>query len=171
MADDDFQVIISNQDYEKLQGHENKNKELEAAIAKLTKENGELKSKNKDLNRSVYVRDSYIEQLVSEFESAFAEILGLEIISSDITKSFYQDVVSHEQNGISSIELRHALEAFCGQNKKTFAKAGELVSKFNEQDQKIKKIEQELEIAVKRSSINLGKDKSEKGNFPQAQQK
>ena len=71
MADDDFQVIISTEDYEKLQNHENKNKELKTEIEKLMKENAVLKTKNKDLTRSVYVRDAYIEQLVGEFESAF----------------------------------------------------------------------------------------------------
>ena len=65
MADDDFQVIITTGDYEKLQTHENKNKELKTELDKLVKENTELKSKIKNLTRSVYVRDTYIEQLVN----------------------------------------------------------------------------------------------------------
>ena len=61
-----------------------------------------------------------------------------------MTKSFYQDVVSHEQNGISSIEMRHALEAFMDQNQKAFSRVQEVIDKFREQEAIIKDLRKEL---------------------------
>ncbi len=54
-----------------------------------------LKNKIKDQNKAIYVRDAFIDYIVTESDYAFANILNLNIISSDITQSFYQDVVSH----------------------------------------------------------------------------
>lgn len=76
-----------------------------------------------------------------------------------MTKSYYQDIVSHEQNGISSIELRHALEAFTDQNKRIFSKVADLISKFSDQQSKIK----ELESLSKKSKIEV-KEAIEKAN-------
>ena len=54
-----------------------------------------LKNKINDQNKAIYVRDAFIDYIVTESDYAFANILNLNIISSDITQSFYQDVVSH----------------------------------------------------------------------------
>jgi hypothetical protein len=54
-----------------------------------------LKNKIKDQNKAIYIRDAFIDYIVTESDYAFANILNLNIISSDITQSFYQDVVSH----------------------------------------------------------------------------
>ena len=147
MAEDSFQMIISSEDYDKLQAHEKRNKELEALNARLAEENAALKEKNKDLIRRVYIREAFIDNLANEIEATFGEILGLEIVSSDITQSFYQDVVSHEQNGISSIELRHALEAFNGQKKQVFGRARDILEKFSGQQNTIRELEKKLRTA------------------------
>lgn len=67
-------------------------------VEDLTKENenlkkltNQLKSEVKDLKKTVYVRDSFIELLSGEFLQIFGTILGVDIISDDsISKSFYQ---------------------------------------------------------------------------------
>jgi hypothetical protein len=61
----------------------------------LNEEISTLKNKIKDQNKAIYVRDAFIDYIVTESDYAFANILNLNIISSDITQSFYQDVVSH----------------------------------------------------------------------------
>lgn len=55
----------------------------------------------------------------------------------------YQDVVSHEQNGISSIELKEALELYIKKNKNIFERWKEVESKFMEMENKIKILEME----------------------------
>ena len=66
------------------------------------------------MKKSIYVRDSYIEYMINEFVQLFGTVLGVDVISneSSITKSFYQEIATYEQNGISSIEMRAAMDLF-----------------------------------------------------------
>lgn len=94
---------------------------------------------------------------MTESDYALGPILNLDIISSDITQSFYQDVVSHEQNGISSIELREAMELYISKNQRIFQRFKDVQDKFNEMQAKIVT----LESSNKRNSLsNIREEKA-----------
>lgn len=84
-------MIVSSEDYKKLSTHTKLVEELTKENENLKKLANQLKSEVKDLRKTVYIRDSFIELLSGEFLQIFGTILGVDIISDDsISKSFYQ---------------------------------------------------------------------------------
>ena len=57
-------------------------------IKKLNGEISTLKNKIKDQNKAIYVRDAFIDYIVTESDYAFANILNLNIISTKEKKKF-----------------------------------------------------------------------------------
>lgn len=134
MDDDDFQMIVSKEDYDKLKEHEKNNQEMTRQNEKMAQEIKSLKETVKDLRKSIYVRDSYIHHVLTECEFLVDSLLNTQPAESEISQSFYQDIVSFEQNGISSIELRDALELFKEENYKLFSKMGRVIEEIRKKD-------------------------------------
>jgi hypothetical protein len=58
-----------------------------------------------------------------------------------LNQSVYQDVITHEQNGISSIELREAMDVYICKNKRVFDRLNQIQDKFMELKHKISELE------------------------------